>query len=104
MPKIKVGQVVQVTTDDGRSFGAVIFDDTDIERLTSERLQFGETWESRKTSRTEIAAMIDAAIADYQTALTNWATLTAAQQKAVLRRLVEVDIRVLKMLKSEFVE
>jgi acyl-CoA reductase-like NAD-dependent aldehyde dehydrogenase len=41
-------------------------------------------------------ALIANAISDFNLALTNWATITAAQQKAVLQRCVQVLIAMLR--------
>lgn len=38
-------------------------------------------------------------LADFQTALDTWATLTAAQQKAVLKRCVQVEVALIKLLR-----
>jgi hypothetical protein len=64
-----------------------------------------EQWEAQREAdklaaetaeRTRRETLIAQAISDFQMALDNWANLTAAQQKAVLQRCVQVLIALLK--------
>ncbi|MFA6270879.1 MAG: hypothetical protein WC657_06775 [Candidatus Paceibacterota bacterium] len=52
-------------------------------------------------AKARILEAIDGAIADYDAALAVWATLTAAQQKAVLKRLVQVQTQLLRYHRRE---
>lgn len=52
-------------------------------------------------AKERILAAIDTALADYANALAAWATLTVPQQKAVLRRLVEVQVQLLRYHRRE---
>ena len=53
-------------------------------------------------AKARILAAIDAALADYAAALERWDVLTAAQQKAVLRRLVETQAQLLRYNRREW--
>jgi hypothetical protein len=55
--------------------------------------------QERETGRAELRAQAVAVLADFQAALDNWATLTAAQQKAVLKRCVQVEVALIKLLR-----
>ncbi len=58
-------------------------------------------YEAQETEegRTELRAQAVAVLADFHQALDNWATLTAAQQKAVLKRCVQVNVALIKLLR-----
>ena len=65
----------------------------------------GPAWLARvdaEDAKTRILAAIDAALADYAAALDRWDVLTAAQQKAVLRRLVETQAQLLRYHRREW--
>jgi hypothetical protein len=53
----------------------------------------------RAAGRDSIRADAAATLAAFQTALDTWATLTAAQQKAVLKRCVQVEVALIKLLR-----
>jgi len=53
-------------------------------------------------AKARILAAIDAALADYAAALERWDVLTVTQQKAVLRRLVEVQAQLLRYHRREW--
>ena len=53
-------------------------------------------------AKARILAAIDSALTDYAAALERWDVLTAVQQKAVLRRLVEVQAQLLRYHRREW--
>ena len=65
----------------------------------------GPAWLARvdaEDAKARILAAIDAALADYAAALDRWDVLTTVQQKAVLRRLVEVQAQLLRYHRREW--
>lgn len=54
-----------------------------------------ETAEGRAALRAQAVEVL----ADFQLALDNWATLTTAQQKAVLKRVVQVEVALIKLMR-----
>ena len=65
----------------------------------------GPTWLVQAETidaKSRILTAIDAALTDYAAALERWDVLTAAQQKAVLRRLVEVQAQLLRYHRREW--
>lgn len=53
-------------------------------------------------AKARILGAIDAALTDYAAALERWDVLTAVQQKAVLRRLVETQAQLLRYHRREW--
>ncbi len=67
-------------------------------------LSAGEMLEAEDSdARTRILAAIDAALADYDAALAAWDKLTAAQQKAMVKRNVEVLVQLLRYHRRELI-
>ncbi len=58
-------------------------------------------YEAQETDegRAKLRAQAVEVLADFQQALDNWATLTTAQQKAVLKRCVQVEVALIKFLR-----
>jgi len=52
-------------------------------------------------AKIRILEAINTALADYEAALAHWDTLTMAQQKAVLRRLIQVQMQLLRYHRRE---
>lgn len=64
----------------------------------------GPAWraaQEQADARARILAAIDAALDDYDAALAHWDTLTQAQLKAVVKRLVEVQVQLLRYHRRE---
>ena len=53
-------------------------------------------------AKSRLLSAIDVALADYDAALSRWDVLTPVQQKAVLRRLVEVQAQLLRYHRREW--
>jgi len=64
----------------------------------------GPAWraaQEQADARARILAAIDAALDDYDAALAHWDTLTQAQLKAVVKRLVQVQVQLLRYHRRE---
>ena len=62
------------------------------------------TWQAQieaTDSKAHILEETNAALTDYEAALIRWDTLTTVQQKAVLRRLVQVQVQLLRYHRRE---
>lgn len=97
---LRIRDAVEGTKPTPSSSQVVIHTGWDIGEITATR-----TWGLRDKTAEELAedariatrdTLIAESIADFQLALTNWNTLTAAQQKAVLKRCVQVLVAVIK--------
>lgn len=61
----------------------------------------GQACVEAEDARTRILAAIESALADYDMALSHWDTLTQAQLKAVVKRLVQVQYQLLRYHRRE---
>jgi hypothetical protein len=64
----------------------------------------GAAWQARaegEDAKARILEALDATLADYDAALSHWATLTNAQRNAVLERVVRVQVQVLRYHRRE---
>lgn len=67
----------------------------------------GGAWraaEERADAQARILAAIDSALGDYEQALSHWDGLTQAQLKAVVKRLVQVQVQLLRYHRREVLD